>query len=242
MLERFKKYHRYKDYYSLSSIEVKAAITVTIVIMLFIFKVLNFYEIFSIVQEDIKQLIIALLGGEFALLGMSLAGMAIITSLISPEILAVINKIDKEDTINRVLSHFEFSALNLGIQISYFILVYFALVSMREVIEKTLFIICSVIICYHFFFNLFYILSLIGECIKINDIKTEGGKIVSLDKTIFEVANELRIDYMLQILLREKGINKEQFISSLYSLIDKSGISDEYKVKEYLSNYYKVDK
>lgn len=242
MLERFRKYRRYKDYYSLSCVEVRAAIVVTVIITVFIFEVFNFYEIFNIVQEDIKQIIITLLGGEFTLLGMSLAGMAIITSLISPEILAVVNKIDKEDTINRVLSHFEFSALNLGIQISYLTLVYFALSSMREVIEKTPFIICSVLICYHFFFNLFYILSLIGECIKINEIKTESGRVASFNKTIFEVANELRIDYMLQILLKEKGINKEQFLNSLYSLIDKSKISDEHKVKEYLSNYYTMDK
>jgi len=238
MVERIKKYGRYKDYYMLSCIEVKIAIIITVVLGLFIFKYLNFYEIFSAVEGDLKQIIIAIIGGEFSLLGMSLAGMAIITSLISPEILCVINKLDKEDTINRVLSHFEFSALNLGIQITYLILVYFTLISEREIIDKGPFIACSVVICYHFFFNLFYIISLIGDCIKINGIKSQSEKILSLEKSVYDIASEFRIDYILAILLKEKGIDREQLLNDIYSMIDKSSLKDKQMVKEYLYNYY----
>lgn len=153
MIERIKSYNRYKDYYTFSCIEVKIATIITFILMFFIFGVLNFYEIFSVVQEDLKQIILAILGGEFTLLGMSLAGMAIITSLISPDFLHAIGKVDDNDTINRVLSHFEFSALNLGIQISYLLLVYFAFISTMEVLNKIPFIICSTLVCYHFFFK-----------------------------------------------------------------------------------------
>ena len=238
MIERIKSYNRYKDYYTFSCIEVKIATIITFILMFFIFGVLNFYEIFSVVQEDLKQIILAILGGEFTLLGMSLAGMAIITSLISPDFLHAIGKVDDNDTINRVLSHFEFSALNLGIQISYLLLVYFAFISTMEVLNKIPFIICSTLVCYHFFFNLFYIISLIGECLKINKIKTQSREIISLEKTIYDIANEFRIDFILAILLKEKNLNREQLLKELCSMIDKSNISDGEIIKEYFRNYY----
>ncbi len=238
MVEIIKKYVRYKDYYSFSCIEVKIAAAITFVLIFLMFEFFSFYESFKVIESDIKQIIVVVIGGEFTLLGMSLAGMAIITSLISPEVLSVINKIDREDTINRVLSHFEFSAFNFGVQISYFILIYFALISKREVIEKIPFIICSTIICYHFFFNLFYIISLIGDCIKINEIKTQSKQIASYEKTFYNIVNELRIDYLLALSLKEKGIKREQLLKDLYVMIDKSNLDDKPNIKEYLCNYY----
>ena len=129
-------------------------------------------------------------------------------------------------------------SFNFGVQISYFILIYFALISKREVIEKIPFIICSTIICYHFFFNLFYIISLIGDCIKINEIKTQSKQIASYEKTFYNIVNELRIDYLLALSLKEKGIKREQLLKDLYVMIDKSNLDDKPNIKEYLCNYY----
>lgn len=89
-----------------------------------------------------------------------------------------------------------------------------------------------------FFFNLFYIISLIGECIKINKIKTQSREIISLEKTIYDIANEFRIDFILAILLKEKNLNREQLLKELCSMIDKSNISDGEIIKEYFRNYY----
>ncbi len=45
---------------------------------------------------QVQQILLVVVGGEFTLLGMSLAGMAIITAMLSPEFMKPINKVDKK--------------------------------------------------------------------------------------------------------------------------------------------------
>ena len=236
MIERIRRYERWKDYFSLKCFEVWISIIATVTLYVGLFEILKIYESFYNIQSDLRQVILGILGGEFTLLGMSLAGMAIITSVIPMEALSIINRLDKSETINRVLSHFEFSAFNLAIQIAYFLLIYFSLLSERPVIGKIPFIICFIVVCYHFFFNLFYIIALIGECIEINMIKNNCEKIVSVTKTTIDIANEVRIDYILSELF--KGENIEKLRKDLSEMIDKSSISNKQDIKEYLKNYY----
>ena len=237
MIERIKKYKRWKDYFAVGCFEVNMAIGVTAILGVVLFKMFGIYEAFYNIQDDLKQILLSILGGEFTLLGMSLAGMAIITSVISTELIRIINLFDENETVNRVLSHFEFSAFNLAIQIAYILVIYFSLLSEDPVIGKYSFIVCFIIVCYHFFFNLFYIIALIGECIKINEIKNKCEKVASLEKTTIDIANEVRIDYILAVLLKDRG-NKSHLMNALIEIIDKSNISDKQAIKDYLKKYY----
>lgn len=238
MIGRIKKFKRYRDYYAIECFEVKASLIMTVFLTGFLLGIFEFYESFFLYQNDLKQILIVIVGGEFTLLGISLAGMAIITSLFSPDLTRIINRIDKNDTINRVLSQFEFSAFNLSIQISYIALIYFALISEVTLVKKIVFIFIFVIVCYHFFFNLFYIVALIGNCIKINDIKNKSDKIVSNEKDIIDIANELRIDYILALILGEKKINRDAMLRDLFQMIEQINFKDKQAIKDYLMNYY----
>lgn len=239
MIGRIKKYKRYGDYYAIQCLEVKIAILATAIFSYLFLARSDFYNNFFEYQNDIKQLLLALIGGEFTLLGMSLAGMAIITAMFSPEVLRIINNIDKNDTINRVLSQFEFSALNLGIQITYLIVIYLSVVSDAKVIIFPAFTIVFIITAYHFTFNVFYIVALIGNCIRVNEIKNICTNISLIDKNYISIANEVRIDYILALILKERGINRENMMKDLFNIIDKSNILNKQEIKEYLSHYYK---
>ena len=190
-------------------------------------------------QDAIGQIICVIIGGEFTLIGMSLAGMAIIVSVFSPDVLRVINKVDKKDTINRVLSQFEFSAFNLAVQIGYLLFIYLLIASDKNKIDQVYFKVIFGVITYHFFFNLFYIIALIENCIKINEIKNTINKIYEVEKTTVDRANELRIDYILAIVLEEKGISKNDMLKTLYNMIDKTKETNEKELKEYLGRYYR---
>lgn len=238
MFGRIKKYSRYSDYYAVKCFEIKIAIVLTVISSYFFLGKLDFYEHFLEYQDDIKQIILTLVGGEFTLLGMSLAGMAIITGIFSPEALKMINSVDKNDTINRILSQFEFSALNLGIQIAYLLFMYLLIVSNRAVTAFPIFAICFVVTIYHFIFNMFYIVALIGNCIKVNEIKNICTDISSFDRSNISIANEIRIDYILAMLLKERDIKRETMLKDLFNIIDKSNISNRQEIKDYLSNYY----
>ena len=78
---------------------------------------------------------------------------------------------------------------------------------------------------------------MIGECIKINEIKNKCEKVASLEKTTIDIANEVRIDYILAVLLKDRG-NKSHLMNALIEIIDKSNISDKQAIKDYLKKYY----
>lgn len=238
MIKRIRQYQRYRDYYALKTFEVKIALLVTVVLGCFFLVKFDFYKSFLDYQEDIKQLLLMLVGGEFTLLGMSLAGMAIITSIFPSEVLKVINRIDKNDTINRILSQFEFSALNLGIQATYLIIIYLLIISHQRLANMYVFSFSFSVVVYHYVFNIFYIVALIGNCIEINEIKNTCTDISSNDRCKLGVANEIRIEYILALLLKEKGITRNMLLTNLFDIIDKSNIGEKQEIKDYLSSYY----
>jgi len=239
MVDRIRRYKRYRDYYAINCFEVQSAVFCTVVISYFLLNVLNLYGSFQTYQNDIKQIVSSVVGGEFSLLGMSLAGMAIITSIFSQDTLRIINMIDKNDTINRVLSQFEFFALNLAFQIIYLIMLYLVIASDKGVIAKTKFVLILVGIIYHFCFILFYIISLIENCIRVNELKNVCNKITTVEKSNIDIANELRIDYLLALVLKEHSIDKEKMLDVLFDMIDKSNLQQNQDIKKYLRDYYR---
>ena len=240
MLDRIKRYQRYKDYYAISSFEVKWSLFMTLAFFAFFKYGLNFYQEFLIYQEGIKQIIMAIIGGEFTLLGMSLAGIAIVVSLISPEELKIIAKIDKNDTVNRVLSHFEFSAVNLAVQIIYMFIIYAVLLCQKPKVCVGIFWILCVLIIYHFCFNILYIVSLVGSCISLSSIKNQCYKISQNAHSVIDLANEIRIEYLLKIVLANSGINRHKFLQELFGLLDESQVKNKEEIKDYLRHRYEL--
>lgn len=240
MFDRIKMYQRYRDYYAISSFEVRWSLIIMLAILILFNYVLDFYQEFLMYQEGVKQIITAILGGEFTLLGMSLAGIAIVISLISPDELRIIEKVDRNDTVSRVLSQFEFSALNLAVQIIYMFIIFVSLLSAKPKVCIGVFWILCALVIYHFCFNVLYIVSLIGSCIKLNSIKNQCYKVAKNDYSIIDSANEIRIEYLLKIVLKNTGIKREQFLQELFDLLDESQIKNKEEIKEYLRHHYRL--
>lgn len=240
MFKRIWIYKRYKDYVSLKSFEVYLAIVLTLLFSVALFGPLDVYGEFSYYEEVVNTICQCIIAGEFGLLGMSLAGMAIITSLLTANMLQAINKVDKNDTINRVLSQFEFSAFNLVLQIIYMLFLDVCLSSPRELVAKPAFIGIVVVSLFHLFFNVLYILALIGNCIEINSIKTSYELISEMEKTTVEAANEVRIDYILAVVLKDRDMNKKDMIKGLNEIIDKGNLKNGEEVKKYFHDYYNL--
>lgn len=238
MFGRIKKFRRYLDYFYFKGTEVWLSIFLTAIFSTVILGILDVYSNIEAYQGTLKSVIGMIVGGEFGLLGMSLAGIALITGMLTPEFYAAVRKIDKNETIDRLLSQYEFSAFNLILQMTYLFLIYFCISSTEKLIGEFPFNIIFVLVLYHFFFNIFYILALIGVFIKLNSLKNKSEIIRRIDKTDCDVANELRIDYILAVLLKEKGIHRDELLRSLDNMIEQSDIQDKDSIKKYFYDYY----
>lgn len=237
MFERIKKYKRYKDYITISSLEVKCAIICTVLFCI-IGRFLDIYQNIQEYSDILMNLVLYTISGEFCLFGMVLAGIALVVSLITESMRKQMKSQGLDDFSERIMSQFEFSAANLVVQIMYLFAVYLVLSSDRRVLDEKSFYAIFVFVIYHLSFNVFYILQLISNCIKLNSIKEKCGKINQIEKTLLDSANEIRIDYILAIMLKEKNINRDEFVKMIDEMIEKSNYEDSAKLKQYIHNYY----
>lgn len=240
MFERFKKYSKWGEYFSWKEWEVKVAVIGTVIAVIFsIF--LNIYGEFTYYEEPLKNLLLYLIGGFIGLIGIVLSGIAIVVSLFDEKQKELIDKINGKGTLERLMCSFEFLAFNLGISVMYLIALYLTICSRRPLVNKELYIILLGLTIYAILFNLFYTISLVGNCVSLTRVKTTYTAIIENEKNIYNVVNEVRIDFLVATLLQQHSVTKNQFMEGLEEHVKSSNIPNKDNVIEYFRKYYEGD-
>ena len=60
-----------------------------------------------------------------------------------------------------------------------------------------------------------------------------------IEKSLPDIANEIRIDYLLALILKTNRMDREEFITSLDDMIDSSDVNEKEALKRYLHSYYR---
>ena len=55
---------------------------------------------------------------------------------------------------------------------------------------------------------------------------------------MMDTANEIRIDYILAIILKERGVKRDVFLNEILQMVDKSNLKEGEDLKKYLYSYY----
>lgn len=237
LLSKFNKYKKWFDYFDINSFEVKSALLLTVIILIILLDnqiYSNFKDYLIPLQNSSIYIASALIG----MLGTILAGIALIISVLGRSTVKMIEKVNGPNKIEEILVSFEFLAFNIGIAIIIMFLIHFSLYSTHNLISIIPFYIIFLFVLYLFLFIIFYTISLISNSIKIFFITNQYSEILENEKTIYEEVNELRIDYILNIILEAKCTSSETFMNDLNKYLDSSNIKDKESVKNYLKNYY----
>ena len=162
IFDRFSESKKWRDYINLKTFECRIALIITTLILFLATSVdlyKNFNEYISAFQNATLYIAQALIG----LIGIILAGVAIIISVFNKKLLITIEKLNTESNfINKILISFEFLAFNIGIGIGFFLIVHFSLYTKLELIPKAPFYVMLALATYFFFFiifNLYHIFS-----------------------------------------------------------------------------------
>jgi hypothetical protein len=234
---RFKENKKWKDYFNFKSFECKMSF-ILMVIIIFSFKFLDVYNKFGFYITSLQNITIYVAQALIGMLGIILAGIAIIVSVLNKDSLSSIEKINEKGSIQRVLVSFEFLIFNIGIGIFVFFLINLILYSHQKMIPIFWFYFVLAVISYFLAFIIFYTISLTGNCIRvffINDLYTN----ISLEeKGIYEIANEVRIDYLLYCLHKTSNLSPKELMEDLDKFVDSSNVPDKEAIKKYLKNYY----
>lgn len=171
----------------------------------------GFYNYFEGYLQMINALIICIIGCIFAAIGFSLSGIAIISSLFTSEDIKKVEKYSGKGKIKKLLSYYYTLAKNLGINTIVLLLCYFIVNSTLNKPNKLMFWLGTGLTIFFTLYNMFYMISLVNNCIKLYEIKNQYDNIQEYERNIIDDVNEVRIDLLFKYLMENSGENIDDF-------------------------------
>lgn len=201
---------KWKDIIRLKNIEVKLTILFTIINM-FIFVNLNIYEEFSVFGNVLKSLTLAAFQSFIGLIGIIIAGVAVLISVFSREVIRLMRRINNTEKLRIVFNSFVFLAYIAGISVVIFIANYILLHS-NTPINISLFYFMTLITVYLFYFVIFYTISLISNIVKLFFITNTYNEILDFEE---EFDSEKSIEYIQKLLDRRPSFQTDEMMAEV---------------------------
>ncbi|MGV8983841.1 hypothetical protein [Clostridium sp.] len=240
LFKRFKKYNKWNDLFAISSLECQSALIFTIIILLIVY-ILKIHSNFQFFEVAIQNVALYIASALIGMIGIILTGIAVIIGMLSKDVVKRIDLLNGINSVDKILVSFEYLTFMIGTQIITFFLIYIILYSPYNLPSQTIFYLIFAVLSYVFIFTIFYTVSLVSNSIKLFFITNTYDEIIKTEKDLCLEANEIRIDFILNILIENHGIEKEDFLSELQVFVDKSNIKEKQAIKNYFTQYYSDD-
>ena len=235
MLKLLKQYRRWHDFFNIKEPEVYLSISLTM-ITLVVANYINLYEEFVDFSATVQNILLYLAAGMLGIMGIALSGVAIITGLFSKKTVETIEKMNEKGIFEKIMSSFLLLAMSCALYAFFAFILVVVIGSKKPVIDIQLFYIIMVAVIYFAIFNILYTVSLVGNCIKIFAIRNKYDEIK--EKNFYDIANELRIDYILKGVVGKYGITQTEFLHDLEDLVNVSEINNKEELINYFYRYY----
>src|SRR5699024_4110251 len=95
------------------------------------------------------------------------------------------------------------------------------------------------IVVYYISFIIFYSISLIGNIIRLFYISHLYSGIQEKKMTLYEQVNEVRIDFILNSILNDSNVPKDEFRDKLVEFVNLSNFENKEELKKYFKEYYR---
>lgn len=228
---------KWKDLYNIKETEVIISIILTNIIII-VALLFDLRGNFVVLQDSIKSVIAVFLGGLLAMLGFVLTGIAIVISLFDKKMLKILKKMKKEEAVLQILTSYEFSGISLVITVLLLTILFVFISANVPVVGAGVFYGGCYITIYLVLFNLFYIIALIGNCIRLYLITIKFDELEILERSLIDDANEIRIDYILNSIGNAKSISREALRNMLIEYTNRTDKPSKKDIVEYFQNYY----
>ena len=166
MGKKIKYYKKLKDIINLKESETRFSLSLSIVLCL-IFYVIGVFQNIYMYENVIHDILICFLGGFIGMTGFSLSGMAIMLGLFDKKQVIAIEKENGKGTIENVMSSYAFLAFISAMNVFIFLITEILISCDKKQLPVFLLIIYTFIICYLAFFDIFYAVSLVFNCISL---------------------------------------------------------------------------
>lgn len=239
MIKLLSKHNRWRDVIDIRNTEVKLSVIFTIVLTIAAFR-FSIYENFYLISEQVQNLLLEILSAMIGFIGIALSGVAIITGLFSQKEIEAIERVNGKNKFEQIMSSFLYISLCCACYTMLICVTYICIALNRPAVNRISFYIFIAFMIYGICFIMFYIVSLVGNCIRIFSIRNKYNK--TQEKTLYEKANEIRVDLLFKIIL--ENLHAEEDFSDFIKLLEK--YTKEYDPKnadeiiDYFHSYYKA--
>lgn len=244
MFHKFVQYEKFKEYFSWD-FENKFALlgTVVLVIATYFFKI---YDCFDNYIEVINSLLGLVIGALIGALALILSGIVFCGSLFDRKFSeSLIKYTNDELVIDKLFTSYLFLSFNI---LGNIVLSFVLMLAINSTVEKAgllLFYVIEVLYVYWFLFILGYTVCIMKRGIELiqlrDEVETMGQK-----KTIYEIANELRIDAIFEFIYqgvppKEMYKNLREVLNERIDLLENTK-EEKDTLRKYFEGFYSVDK
>ena len=158
----------------------------------------------------------------------------------------IIEYTEDEKTVDKLYISYLFLACNILGNIVFTVLLILALNSSREKVGQIFFVIIEIVYVYWLLFILGYFVAIMKNGIKLIWLRDGAEENEKDKKSLYESANELRIDVLFELLCRNMTAEETHdtlmnILNNRIKLLDKPE-EEKRKLAKYLENYYKLEK
>lgn len=245
MIKKFWEYGKFKEYF-VWAFENRFALigTVLLVIATYYLKIYEDLQNYISILDSTFGVIIGALIGTLALI---FSGIVFWGSLFDKKFhIKIIEYTEDEKTVDKLYISYLFFACNILGNIVFTVLLILALNSSREKVGQIFFVIIEIVYVYWLLFILGYFVAIMKNGIKLIWLRDGAEENEKDKKSLYESANELRIDVLFELLCRNMTAEETHdtlmnILNNRIKLLDKPE-EEKRKLAKYLENYYKLEK
>lgn len=245
MIKKFWEYGKFKEYF-VWAFENRFALigTVLLVIATYYLKIYEDLQNYISILDSTFGVIIGALIGTLALI---FSGIVFWGSLFDKKFRKkIIEYTEDEKTVDKLYISYLFLACNILGNIVFTVLLILVLNSSREKVGQIFFVIIEIVYVYWLLFILGYFVAIMKNGIKLIWLRDGAEENEKDKKSLYESANELRIDVLFELLCRNMTAEETHdtlmnILNNRIKLLDKPE-EEKRKLAKYLENYYKLEK
>lgn len=245
MIKKFWEYGKFKEYFAWAFENIFALIgTVLLVIATYYLKIYEDLQNYISILDSTFGVIIGALIGTLALI---FSGIVFWGSLFDKKFRKkIIEYTEDEKTVDKLYISYLFLACNILGNIVFTVLLILVLNSSREKVGQIFFVIIEIVYVYWLLFILGYFVAIMKNGIKFIWLRDGAEENEKDKKSLYESANELRIDVLFELLCRNMTAEETHdtlmnILNNRIKLLDKPE-EEKRKLAKYLENYYKLEK
>lgn len=245
MIKKFWEYGKFKEYFAWAFENIFALVgTVLLVIATYYLKIYEDLQKYISILDSTFGVIIGALIGTLALI---FSGIVFWGSLFDKKFRKkIIEYTEDEKTVDKLYISYLFLACNILGNIVFTVLLILVLNSSREKVGQIFFVIIEIVYVYWLLFILGYFVAIMKNGIKLIWLRDGAEENEKDKKSLYESANELRIDVLFELLCRNMTAEETHdtlmnILNNRIKLLDKPE-EEKRKLAKYLENYYKLEK